>query len=493
MRNNNPENRRNFLKKISIGTGVMAAGLSGFGASSIRVENPLADLNKRPQVFNMCGYAAPKIDTVRVGMIGLGERGKRAVVRLIQIENLEIKAIADKLEEKVKYSQNNLQKLGMPKVATYTGSENEWKKLCERDDIDLVYICTPWAWHTPMAVYAMEHGKHVCVEVPAAKTVDEAWQLVETSERTRKHCMMLENCCYDFFELLTLNMARQGYFGELVHAEAAYIHNLLEENFNKDRYVDMWRLRENQRKGNLYPTHGLGPVCQALNINRGDKMEFLTSVSSNDFQMGSKANELAQQDIFYKEFAGKSYRGNMNTSIIRTFRGKTIMVQHDVTSTRPYSRIHLLSGTKGIASKWPEPPKISMGGEEWLDENEMKALEEKYTPEIVKHIGEIAKRVGGHGGMDFMMDWRTIDCLRNGLPLDENVYDAALWSAIAPLTEWSVANRSSSIDIPDFTGGSWKTNQPVELTLKGGGTTKAREEIIPNASKILEQMEIGNK
>jgi predicted dehydrogenase len=196
-------------------------------------------------------------------------------------------------------------------------------------------------------VYAMEHGKHVCVEVPAAKTIDEAWQLVETSERTRKHCMMLENCCYDFFELLTLNMARQGFFGELVHAEAAYIHTLLDVNFEKRGHVDMWRLRENQRNGNLYPTHGLGPVSQALNINRGDQMEFLTSVSSNDFQMGKRANELALQDLFYEEFSGKTFRENMNTTTMKTKKGKTIMVQHDVTSTRPYSRIHLLRGTNG--------------------------------------------------------------------------------------------------------------------------------------------------
>ena len=492
MKNKNESNRRNFLKKISLGAGLLATGFSGLGANLISKESTEEAPKKKPQGFNMSGYAAPKIDTVRVGMIGMGERGKRAIIRIIQIENLEVKAIADKLEEKVKYSQNNLIKLGLPKAAEYYGSEDAWKKMCERTDIDLVYICSPWAHHTPMAVYAMEQGKHVCVEVPAAKTIDEAWQLVETSERTRKHCMMLENCCYDFFELLTLNMSRQGYFGELIHGEAAYIHNLLEENFVKSRYVDDWRLRENSlRNGNLYPTHGLGPVCQAMNINRGDTMEFLTSVSSNDFQMASKAKEMAEKDSYYKEFVGRSFRGNMNTSTIKTIKGKTIMVQHDVTSPRPYSRIHLLSGTDGFACKWPEPARISKGtSHEWLSDSEMKALEEKYAPEIVKHIGSIAKKVGGHGGMDFMMDWRTIDCLRNGLALDQNVYDAALWSSVAPLSEWSVKNRSNSIDIPDFTRGAWETNKPVELTLVGGGTTGAREAIIPNASKILEQMEI---
>ena len=271
--------------------------------------------------------------------------------------------------------------------------------------------------------------------------------------------MMLENCCYDFFELLTLNMARQGFFGEIVHGEGAYIHNLRDLNFSKKGYAEMWRLKENYRNGNLYPTHGLGPICQVMNINRGDQMEYLTSMSSNDFQMATMAKELASKDSFYNEFAGKKYRGNMNTTTVRTFKGRTIMIQHDVTSTRPYSRIHLVSGTNGVASKWPDPARISTG-HSWLNEDEMNKLEEKYTPEIVKLIGEMAKKVGGHGGMDFMMDWRLIDCLRNGLPLDQDVYDAALWSAIAPLSEKSVANRSNSVDIPDFTNGAWKQMPP---------------------------------
>lgn len=283
--------------------------------------------------------------------------------------------------------------------------------------------------------------------------------------------MMLENCCYDFFELLTLNMARQGLFGEIVHVEGAYIHTLIDSNFGKDSYSDMWRLRENQsRNGNLYPTHGLGPVCQILNINRGDKMEYLTSMSTNDFQMADRAAKLAAEDEFFKEFATTAYRGNMNNTIVRTNKGKTILIQHDVTSTRPYSRIHLVSGTNGVAQKWPTPGKIAIG-HSWFGEDELKVLEEKYTPKIVSLVGEMAKKVGGHGGMDFLMDWRLIDCLRNGIALDQDVYDAALWSVIAPLSEWSVANRSNSIDIPDFTNGAWKTNTPVDVTLSQGGTT----------------------
>ncbi|HEX3007844.1 MAG TPA: Gfo/Idh/MocA family oxidoreductase [Bacteroidales bacterium] len=478
-------NRRNFLRSTALGAGVFMSGISGFASikgSAPEDKSPSFDNPK--QKFNMSGYKAPKLDTVRIGFIGLGMRGSGAPERISHIEGIEIKAICDIREELVKKMQQNLKEWGLPAAQEYYGKEDSWKQLCERPDIDLVYICTPWALHTPMAVYAMKQGKHVAVEVPAARTLDECWQLVETSESTKKHCMMLENCCYDFFELLTLNMARQGLFGEIVHAEGAYIHNLIDLNFDKNGYYNMWRLKENYRNGNLYPTHGLGPVCQALNINRGDQMEYLNSMSTFDFQMEAKANELAQKDSFYKEFAGKKYRGNMNTTLIHTFKGKTIMIQHDVTSTRPYSRIHLLSGTKGIARKWPEPPRIAFG-HEWVSEAEMKKIEDQYTPEIVKKIGEMAKKVGGHGGMDFMMDWRLIDCLRNGLPLDQDVYDAALWSSVTPLSEASVKNRSNSIDVPDFTNGSWKTNTPVSLSLAGGGTTGVVEIKKADASKQL--------
>lgn len=455
-------NRRDFLKL----TGIAGAGLlTGCGTRNLAAGTGIvSERLKHTQKFNMSGYAAPKLQTVRVGFIGTGNRGTSAVTRMSKIEGVEIKAICDLRPEKAEAAKRNIANTPH-KPDLYTGGENEWKKMCERNDIDLVYIATPWNLHTPMAVFAMEHDKHTAVEVPAAETLEECWQLVETSEKTRKHCMMLENCCYDFFELLTLNMARQGFFGEVIHAEGAYLHDLLEENFSKKQYQNMWRLRDNYTSGNLYPTHGLGPVAQVMDINRGDKMDYLVSVSSNDFMMAPKAQELAAKDDFYKEFAGKSFRGNMNVTTIRTNKGKTIMIQHDVTSPRPYSRLHLVSGTKAIAQKYPLPARIATNHLNWVTPEEMKALEAKYQPPIVKKIGEMAKKVGGHGGMDFMMDWRLIDCLRNGLPLDMDVYDAASWSAVKPLSEISVAKRSNSIDIPDFTGGSWKSNKPVDITL----------------------------
>ena len=469
-------NRRDFLKLSGL-TGLSLVGTQLLGNAAGLASETQHIPESGSEHFNMSGYAAPKLDTVRVGFIGLGKRGPTHLKNMTKLEGVEIKALCDIRPEYANRAKESIGDSGHT-PAVYSGNKDEWKKLCDRKDIDLIFIATPWDMHTPMALYAMEQGKHVCIEVPAAVTIEQCWQLVDTSERTRKHCMMMENCCYDFFELLTLNLARQGFFGEIIHGEGAYIHNLLGENFDKDSknaYWEMWRLKENARRnGNLYPTHGLGPVCQIMNINRGDRMISMVSKSSIDFMMGAKAKELAAKDDFFKPFANANFRGNMNTTSIRTQKGRTIKIQHDVTSPNVYSRIHKIVGTKGTALKYPVPGRISNGGEGWLPEEDIKALGEKYQPAIVKKVGELAKEVGGHGGMDFLMDWRTIDCLRNGLPLDEDVYDAASWSCISPLSEWSVAHNSNPINIPDFTRGEWKTNKPVDILLDEGGNTKVK-------------------
>lgn len=471
--------RRKFLKNVAIGGSAIAAGLpamAGIIPTSDQEMEKSIQWQTKGQRFNMSGYAAPRMDKVRIGVIGLGQRGSEAVSRLSYIDGVEITALCDKYPDRVSSAQKTLSDMKRPKAKEYSGEEG-WKALCESNDVDLVYTPTPWHLHTPIAVYAMKHGKHAATEVPAAKTLDECWELVETSEKTKQHCMMLENCCYDFFELLTLNLVRQGLLGEIVHAEGAYLHDLSKDYlFNKNAYADMWRLKENiGRNGNLYPTHGLGPVAQCMNINRGDKFERLVSMSSIDFSLGKLADEMAAKDDFFKPYTGQSYRGNMNTTMIQTNKGRTIMIQHDVSTPRPYSRIHLVSGTKGIAQKWPGPERIAFG-HSWIKKEALDDLYTKYSPAIVNHIGKIAKDVGGHGGMDFIMDWRLVDCLRNGLPLDQDVYDAAAWSCLVPLSERSVAKRSSSVEIPDFTRGAWTTNKPVDLTLDGGGNTGVRSE-----------------
>ncbi len=457
--------RRSFLKQASL--------LSSLAISLPNIVHSGTAFSSN----NMCGFRAPKIDQVRMAIVGLGNRGSGAVSRFTYIEGVTIVALCDRHEDRVQQEQQKVKDAGLQAPKTYSGDEG-WKKMLSENELDLVYICTPWDLHAPMSIAAMQAGAHVGCEVPIGLTVKELWKVVQVSEQTQKHCMMLENCCYDFFELITLNMVQQGLFGELIHAEGAYIHDLLDLNFSKTYYDDFWRLKENIRlHGNLYPTHGIGPIAQCMNINRGDQIATLVNMQSADFHMRAKASELAATDADFAPFASKSYRGNMNTTLMRTQKGKTLMIQHDVSSPRPYSRIHLLSGTIGFAQKYPTKGlsfKDYKDGHAWLPQEEMAELEAKYTPDMVKLIGEQAKAVGGHGGMDFIMDWRLIDCLRNGLPLDQDVYDAASWSAIIPLSIQSSAQNSRQLNFPDFTKGNWKNNKPVNLSLAGGGNTKIR-------------------
>jgi len=468
--------RRDFLKLTGI------AGLSIFNRSADKAhalasKNPgkagIGQLSKNhKQKFNMSGFAAPKIDTVRIGIIGLGNRGPAHMNNMIRIERVEIKALCDIELQRAQSAKKRLENTPHnPEI--YAGSKDIWKKLCQRDDIDLVIVTTPWYMHAEMSIYAMNHGKHVATEVPAAGTIDECWQLVETAERTRKHLMMTENACYRPFQLLTLNMARKGFFGEVVHGDCAYNTSKMKNNFGKKTYWNMWWLKQYAtRKGNIYPTHGLGPVAQIMDINRGDNFEFLVSVESKDFMMAAKAEELAATDDFFKPFVGKDYRGNMNVTTIKTAKGRTIMLQHDATSPSPHSFIHGIYGTKGAALYDPPPPKISTGNHQWVSPEQFESIKEKYTPSLFKKMSSLAKG-SGHGGADLLLCWRLIDCLRNGLPLDQDVYDAAAWSSIIPLSEWSVNNNSNSIRIPDFTAGKWKTNkQNMDINLKNCDNTK---------------------
>lgn len=403
--------------------------------------------------------AVDPMPVVRVGFIGLGMRGPGAVERFTYIDGVEVKALCDLMPERVAKSQEILGRRGFPAAAEYSGEEG-WKELCERDDIDLVYICTPWQVHVPMAVYAMQHGKHVALEVPAATSLSECWELVDTAEKTQRHCMMLENCVYDFFELTTLNMAQHGLFGEVLHAEGAYIHNL--EPF-WDAYQGNWRLDFNQaHRGDVYATHGLGPACQALDIHRGDKMNYLVSVDTKSVN-GLK---IAKEKMGAETFANADH----TMTFIKTEKGKTILLEHNVYTPRPYSRMYQLTGTEGFANKYPfegyafRPEQLA--GEEVPDHENLsehsfipdaakEALMNRYKHPIVASIEEKAKEVGGHGGMDFIMDYRLIYCLQNGLPLDQDVYDAAEWSCIGALTSASIANNSAPVAVPDFTRGDW--------------------------------------
>lgn len=461
MMEKNRTNRREFLRIATAGAAAIGITLKGWDLNATNGIDTGKAYSGQGSVMDM---VCDPLETVRVGYIGLGMRGMEAVRRMLYVEGIEITAVCDIIPERVKEAQKSVVDAGRKEPSGYDQGENAWEQLCLRDDVDLVYICTPWSLHTPNAVMAMKNGKHAAIEVPAAITLDECWQLVDTAEQTRRHCMMLENCCYDFFELATLNMARNGVFGELMHAECAYIHDLRWLKFEKENgYQDMWRLRYSEKHtGNLYPTHGLGPVAQIFGINRGDRMDYLTSMSTAQLGMSLYARE--KFGAGSPEAAQHYELGDMNTTLVRTALGKTIMIQHDTTSPRPYSRIHLISGTKGMAMKWPEE-RIALEPEahDWLDEKRFDELMKKYEHPLAKKVGELAREVGGHGGMDFIMDWRLIHCLRNGLPLDQSVYDAAAWSSVIELSERSVRNGSNAEQVPDFTRGVWKETAPLGI------------------------------
>ena len=412
---------------------------------------------------HVVGLVAPKIDTVRIGIIGLGMRGISAVERFIHIPGVEIKALCDIREELCQRAEQTLINAGKEKPTSYYGDEKLWKKVCERDDIDLIYVVTDWENHANIGVYAMQQGKHVAIEVPAAMTLDEIWALVNTSEQTRKHCIQLENCVYDFFEMTTLNMAQQGVFGELLHVEGSYIH-YLEEFW--PYYYNNWRLNyNNEHRGDVYPTHGIGPACQLLDIHRGDRMKTLVSMDTKSIN-GKKFAKKYGVENKETEFQNADH----TLTLIQTENGKTLHLQHNVMTPRPYSRMYQLTGTAGFANKYPieqycfQPTGIdttlipdheNLNAHQAVSEEIKAKLMQKYKHPIHIELETIAKQVGGHGGMDFIMDWRLIYCLQNGLPLDMDVYDLAEWCSVIELSRLSIENGNMPVAIPDFTRGYW--------------------------------------
>ena len=395
------------------------------------------------------GMTCDPIDTVRVGFVGLGMRGGDAVRRYTYVQGVKITAICDLLPERVEKSNKYLESRGLPKAAEYSGEEG-YKQLCESDDVDLVYICTPWLLHTPVSLYALEHGKHVACEVPSMMNVKDCWDIINACEKNRKHFMMLENCCYDFYEMTALNMAQQGVFGEVYHAEGAYIHNL--DPFWK-HYQGNWRLEYNQKwRGDNYPTHGLGPIAQVMNIHRGDKMDVLVAMDTKAIH----GAEVAKANMDADEFAN----GDHTVSLIRTELGHQIEVHHNVYSGRPYSRMYQLIGTKGFANKYPEEQfAVAPDPEEFATPEVMDSLYTTYKHPIIAKYEAEATEVGGHGGMDFIMDSRLIYCLRNGLPLDMDVYDAAEWCCVNELSRLSIYAGCMPVKVPDFTRGEWNKVQ----------------------------------
>lgn len=473
------------MKKLKLFSLAFAAMLSlGFQSANAQSLSPttkwhwnkgkiVIETPQRPEgQKDVLGLALPKKKVVRIGLVGLGMRGPGAVENFSLIPGVQVVALCDYEEKRAVKQNERLRKNGLAPAAVYYG-EKGYEALCKRPDIDLVYIATDWEHHAIVAKCALENGKNVADEVPSAMNLQECWDLINLAEQKQLNCMILENCCYDWFEMRTLNMAQHGVFGEILRAQGAYIHNLDDfwdyywKNPNGSDPDQLgWRLKYNkENRGDLYATHGLGPVAQALDIHRGDRMKTLVSMDTKSVH----GKELVEKKT--GKPCTEFRNGDHTTTLIRTEGEKVIELQHDVMNPQPYNRLYQLTGTRGFANKYPvegyavdasqlkatgNQPKVDdLSTHSFMPDEQRKTLEEKYESPILKKFGKLAKEVGGHGGMDFVMCARLIYCLQNGLPLDMDVYDLAEWCAIAELSAISLDNDCSPVTFPDFTRGLW--------------------------------------
>ncbi|KRO90069.1 MAG: alpha-N-acetylgalactosaminidase [Cryomorphaceae bacterium BACL29 MAG-121220-bin8] len=459
-------NRRKFIQT----TTMSAAALTVASTFSSCTDSNIEPISKGKY---MGGFSAPKLDTVKIAFIGVGARGSGHLRSLASLEGVEVVAISDLYEDSCKRSSKIASEIGKGlrhnNIAQYWGEENKWKLMLEEIKPDAVFISTNWINHAPMAIKSMESGAHAFVEVPIAVSLKKMWEIVNTSEKTQKHCMMMENVNYGRDELMYLNMCRKGVVGELLHAEAAYIHELRFQMSEEERGTGSWRTPHYASgNGNLYPTHGLGPVAQYMNLGRTDD----TFKSIVSYSSPAKGRELYAQKNYSLEHKWNKLdylNGDINTSIIKTNVGRTVMVQWDETSPRPYTRHNLIQGTKGILAGFPTRVALEGGFDgatkdhhSWIQGDKLEMLYEKYDHPLYLRLNQETKN-SGHGGMDGIMRYRIIECLRNGLPLDQNVYEGCFWSAVTPLSGESILEGGMPQQFPDFTRGNWTKTKPLEI------------------------------
>ncbi len=436
-------NRREFLK---IGGAALSAGVVA-GASPEAQNQPTG------------AFAAAPIETVRIGFVGIGGQGGGHLRNLLRIPGCRITAVCDVRPERTDWAVKQITTAGHAAPAVYNRGPRDFERLCEDEDLDLVFNATPWEWHAPIMLAAMKNGKHTATEVPAVMTIDDCWAIVESAEKHRRHCVMMENCNYDRMEMMVFNMVRQGVFGEILHAAGGYLHDLRAIKF-ADEGEGLWRRAWSMKlDGNLYPTHGLGPVANCLDINRGDRFDYIVSMSGPSRGLQAWAAEHEPPDSPKRK--ERYVLGDVNMSFIKTAKGRTIYVEHCTNLPRPYSRIHVVQGTKGLFQGYPNRVYIEGRGREHQWQQASDLLSEFEHP-LWRELAEQAKGTG-HGGMDYIEDYRLIKCLREGTATDMDVYDAAVLSAVVELSVRSVKRRSSVVDVPDFTRGRWKTRQPLDI------------------------------
>ncbi len=414
----------------------------------------------------MRGFADKPLDKVRVGVIGIGGRGTGAVTRLCKIPGVQITAVCDLLADRVRKGQDIVKRAGFPEPKGFVGPEG-YKQLADAGVCDVVHINTNWISHTEIALRTLQGGLHTLMEVPGCRTIEQGWQLIEASEKYRRHCAVLANCSYGDQEMMLINVAHQKVLGEIMHAEGCYLHNTRapmpygSQGFlSRDKIFSSLQALENHT-GMCYPVHQFGPIALALDINRGDRLDHLVSMGNEGFGWQEVARKTYGPDAPVAKV--KFEANDFNTTLIRTAKGKSIMLRQCNNCPMPYCREYKLYGFNGTFNANPLEITIEKQfprGADWMGEEEKKAFSAKYRSPMWAHYAERA-HLGGHGGMDYFMDFRWSYCLRKGLPLDIDVYDLATWSSIFELSERSVRNGSQPQNVPDFTRGAWKTLPPV--------------------------------
>ena len=412
---------------------------------------------------------------VKMGFIGTGMRGQWMLWLACKYPEVDIPAICDIDDGMIDSALKILKDAGKPVPRVYKRGDEDFQNMVANEDLDGVYIATPWEWHHPMAIAAMKNGINVGTEVPAALTVRDCWDLVNTSEKTGMNCMIMENVCYRRDVMAVLNMVRQDLFGELLHCQGGYQHDLRHVKFNDGKnpygggvefgekgYSEAkWRTQHSvDRNGDLYPTHGLGPVSTMLDINRGNRMVHLTSTATqgrglHKYIVDNGDPNHPNSDVEFK-------CGDIVTTVIKCAKGQTIVLSHDTNNPRPYSLNFRVQGTRGI---WmvdnnsiyiegisPEPHRWE-SDEDYL---------EKYDHPLWKRFSDAKNTIShtGHGGMDFFILRAFIESLKGAQPVID-VYDAVSMSVISPLSEKSIRLGSTAVKIPDFTQRKWKTNKPI--------------------------------
>ncbi|MGW4748088.1 Gfo/Idh/MocA family protein [Streptomyces sp. NPDC004290] len=452
-----PPSRRTVLRTgagaagAGLGIAATSGGTAQAAAESAPARAPRETAVPKRRGATMAGVPFERRTTVRIALVGLGNRGAGMIGNFLALPWVRVVAVCDPVRTKAERASAAVVAAGRPAPALYTHGEDDYENLCTRTDVDFVYVATPWDTHFAIARTAMLNGKHVGVECPAAMELAELWELVDLSEQTRRHCMQLENCCYGRNEMRVLRMAHAGKFGELLHGAGAYNHDLRGLLFDPKYYEGPWRrLWHTRLRGDLYPNHGFGPVANYMDVNRGDRVVSISSFGTPALGLAEyRAAHMPAGDPSWKETYVESDR---TISMVRTARGRLIRLEHDVSTPHPYSRINSLGGTRGVFEDYPARIYLEPDHKDdvWGD---FSAYAAEFDHWLWK---DHANPPGAHGGMDYIMVYRLMQCLQLGLPPDFDVYDAATWTAPVPLSHASIKADGAAQEIPDFTRGEWQ-------------------------------------